>query len=61
MQSRDIGVTAAVTQKRGLDKEYVNVTVALFYDQDGTAKAVTDGFFKLTGKQPAVLRILHPK
>lgn len=41
------------TKKRGLDKEYVNVTVALYFmTRMGTAKAVTDGFFKLTGKQP---------
>lgn len=40
-------------KKRGLDKEYVNVTVALYFmTRMGTAKAVTDGFFKLTGKQP---------
>lgn len=40
-------------KKRGLDKEYVNVTVALYFmTRMGTAKAVTDGFYKLTGKQP---------
>lgn len=40
-------------KKRGLEKEYVNVTVALYFmTRMGTAKAVTDGFFKLTGKQP---------
>lgn len=40
-------------KKRGLDKAYVNVTVALYFmTRMGTAKAVTDGFYKLTGKQP---------
>lgn len=40
-------------KKRGLDKEYVNVTVALYFmTRMGTAKTVTDGFVKLTGKHP---------
>lgn len=40
-------------KKRGLDKEYVNVTVALYFmTRMGTAQAVTDEFYKLTGKQP---------
>lgn len=40
-------------KKRGLDKAYVNVTVALYFmTRMGTAKAVTDGFYKLTGKKP---------
>lgn len=40
-------------RKRGLDKGYVNVTTALYFmTQMGTAKDVTDGFYKLTGKQP---------
>ncbi|WP_082193119.1 SDR family oxidoreductase [Bacillus rubiinfantis] len=38
---------------RGLDKAYVNVTVALYFmTRMGTAKDVTDDFFKLTGRQP---------
>ncbi|MDF2844214.1 MAG: NmrA family protein [Herbinix sp.] len=38
---------------RGLDKKYVNVTVALYFmTRMGTAKDVTDDFYKLTGKQP---------
>jgi nucleoside-diphosphate-sugar epimerase len=42
--------------KRGLDKAYVNVTVALYFmTRMGTAKAVTDGFYKLTGRQPRTL------
>ncbi|WP_155590679.1 NmrA family NAD(P)-binding protein [Lysinibacillus cavernae] len=40
-------------KKRGLDKAYVNVTVALYFmTRMGTAKAVTTDFIKLTGKQP---------
>lgn len=40
-------------KKRGLDKGYVNVTIALYFmTRMGTAKDVTDGFYKLTGKQP---------
>lgn len=39
-------------KKRGLDKGYVNVTVALYFmTRMGTAKDVTDEFYKLTGKQ----------
>ncbi len=38
---------------RGLDKGYVNVTVALYFmTRMGTAEATTDEFFKLTGKKP---------
>ncbi len=41
-------------KNRKLDKAYVNVTVALYFmTRMGTAKDVTDGFFKLTGKQPS--------
>lgn len=44
-------------KKRGLDKEYVNVTVALYFmTRMGTAKAVTQGFNELTGKQPRNFR-----
>lgn len=40
-------------KKRGLDKGYVNVTVALYFmTKMGTAKAVTDVFYELTGKKP---------
>ncbi|MDF1616919.1 SDR family oxidoreductase [Petrocella sp. FN5] len=40
-------------KKRGLDPSYVNVTVALYFmTRLGTAKAVTDDFYKLTGKNP---------
>jgi hypothetical protein len=40
-------------KERGLDKEYVNVTVALYFmTRMGAAKTVTDEFYKLTGKQP---------
>lgn len=40
-------------KERGLEKGYVNVTVALYFmTRMGTAKEVTDGFFRLTGKQP---------
>lgn len=40
-------------KNRGLDKEYVNVTVALYFmTRMGTAKEVTDEFYKLTGKNP---------
>ena len=40
-------------KKRGLDKGYVNVTVALYFmTRLGTAKEVTDDFYELTGKQP---------
>lgn len=38
---------------RGLDKGYVNLTVALYFmTRMGTAKAVTQGFYNLTGKIP---------
>ncbi|WP_203226046.1 SDR family oxidoreductase [Bacillus kwashiorkori] len=38
---------------RGLNKDYVNVTVALYFmTRMGTAKMVTDDFYQLTGKQP---------
>lgn len=40
-------------KKRGLDKEYVNVTIALYFmTRMGTAKEVTNDFVKLTGKNP---------
>jgi uncharacterized protein YbjT (DUF2867 family) len=40
-------------KNRGLDKEYVNVTVALYFmTRMGTAKEITDEFYKLTGKKP---------
>ena len=38
---------------RGLDKVYVNVTIALYFmTRMGTAKEVTNGFYNLTGKKP---------
>lgn len=38
---------------RKLDKNYVNVTVALYFmTRMGTSKHVTDGFYNLTGKSP---------
>lgn len=38
---------------RGLDKKYVNVTVALYFmTRMGTAKRVTNEFKQLTGKEP---------
>lgn len=40
-------------KKRGLNKNYVNVTVALYFmTRMGTAKKVTEQFHKLTGKKP---------
>lgn len=40
-------------KKRGLNKNYVNVTVALYFmTRIGTAKKVTEQFHKLTGKKP---------
>ena len=40
-------------KNRGLDKDYVNVTVALYImTRLGTAKTITNEFFKLTGKKP---------
>jgi len=40
-------------KKRGLDKVYVNVTVALYFmTRMGTAKDVTSEFYNLTGKHP---------
>lgn len=39
--------------KRGLEKAYVNVTVALYFmTRMGTAKDVTDDFIKLTDRKP---------
>ena len=39
--------------KRGLDKKFVNVTVALYFmTRMGTAEAVTHAFKKITGKAP---------
>lgn len=43
-------------KKRGLDKSYVNVTVALYFmTRMGTAKEVTNGFYELTGRKPRTL------
>lgn len=43
-------------KKRGLDKGYVNVTVALYFmTRMGTAKEVTNGFYELTGRKPRTL------
>lgn len=40
-------------KNRGLDKGYVNVTVALYFmTRMGTAKATTNTFYELTGKSP---------
>ncbi|MCC5910445.1 MAG: SDR family oxidoreductase [Clostridiaceae bacterium] len=40
-------------KKRGLDKNYVNVTVALYFmTRMGTAKMVTNEFYQLTGRKP---------
>lgn len=40
-------------KRRGLDKKYVNVTVALYFmTRMGTAKMVTDEFYQLTGRKP---------
>jgi uncharacterized protein YbjT (DUF2867 family) len=39
--------------KRGLDKNFVNITIALYFmTRMGTAKAVTGDFRKLTDKEP---------
>lgn len=44
-------------KKRGLDKTYVNVTVALYFmTRMGTAKNVTNEFYKLTGKEPKTFK-----
>ncbi|MFW6264748.1 MAG: NmrA family NAD(P)-binding protein [Bacillota bacterium] len=44
-------------KKRGLDKKYVNVTVALYFmTRMGTAKKVTNDFYKLTGKNPRTFK-----
>lgn len=43
-------------KKRGLDKAYVNVTVALYFmTRLGTAKEITKDFYELTGKNPRTL------
>lgn len=43
-------------KNRGLDKGFVNVTVALYFmTRMGTAKEVTDDYVKLTGKAPRSL------
>ncbi|MBC1398776.1 SDR family oxidoreductase [Listeria fleischmannii] len=40
-------------KKRGLEKGYVNVTVALYFmTRMGTAKKVTEDFLKLSGRNP---------
>jgi len=43
--------------KRGLDKKYVDVTVALYFmTRMGTAKKVTNEFQRLTGKKPRTFK-----
>ena len=43
--------------KRGLDKKYVNVTLALYFmTRMGTAKKVTNEFEKLVGRKPRTFR-----
>ncbi|MFO8068421.1 MAG: SDR family oxidoreductase [Alkalibacterium sp.] len=43
--------------KRGLDKQYVNVTVALYFmTRMGTAKMVTNEFEQLTGRPPRTFK-----
>lgn len=43
-------------KKRGLDKAYVNVTVALYFmTRMGTAKEITNDFYQLTGRNPRTL------
>lgn len=43
--------------QRGLDKKYVNVTMALYLmTRLGTAKKVTEGFERLTGRKPGSFR-----
>jgi uncharacterized protein YbjT (DUF2867 family) len=43
-------------KKRGLDKSYINVTMALYFmTRMGTAKEVTNVFYELTGKKPRTL------
>jgi uncharacterized protein YbjT (DUF2867 family) len=43
-------------KERGLDRSYVNVTVALYFmTRMGTAKEVTNGFYELTGRKPRTL------
>lgn len=40
-------------KRRGLNKNYINVTVALYFmTRMGTANKITDEFYKLTGRQP---------
>lgn len=44
-------------KRRGLDKNYVNVTVALYFmTRMGTAKMVTNEFYQLTGRKPRTFR-----
>ncbi|WP_312651292.1 SDR family oxidoreductase [Proteiniclasticum sp.] len=44
-------------KKRGLDKTYVNVTLALYFmTRMGTASRVTDGYYRITGKEPRSFR-----
>lgn len=44
-------------KKRGLDKKYVNITMALYLmTRLGTAKKVTNDFKKLTGKKPRTFK-----
>lgn len=43
--------------KRGLDKKYVNVTLALYFmTRLGTAERITEEFIKITGKKPRTFR-----
>lgn len=44
-------------QKRGLDKKYVDVTLALYFmTRLGTAKTITEEFTKITGEKPRTFR-----
>lgn len=44
-------------KNRGLDKSYVNVTIALYFmTRMGTAKRVTNEFYQLTGRKPRSFR-----
>ncbi|MGM0414198.1 MAG: SDR family oxidoreductase [Bacillota bacterium] len=44
-------------KKRGLDKKYINITMALYLmTRLGTAKKVTEDFIKLTGREPRSFR-----
>ncbi len=44
-------------KKRGLDKKYVNVTVALYFmTRMGTAEGITDEFYNITGRSPRTFK-----